>query len=153
MQPLGWCRGYGVGTQNIGLHLQASKIFSSGSNVCKFLAPVPEWFGPLKTKNHCITWTIGLLHKICLLNEKCWALTPPKLPGSGALVGAASYEWFTSRMCPKNSTDLYAVWTSNKGVSTGQWTRHVIYTVGFSQCEALHAFWLQQVHQIHNYEN
>jgi len=40
--------------------VQASKVFGSGSNLEKFLAPDPERFAPLKTKNHCITVFVKL---------------------------------------------------------------------------------------------
>jgi len=43
-------------------------MFGSGSKLWKFLTAAPEWFGPLKNKNHCIVCTIGLLHQIRLLN-------------------------------------------------------------------------------------
>jgi len=47
-----------------------TKILGSGSSSrhLKFLAPIPKRFGPLETKNHCIICTIGLFHKLCLLN-------------------------------------------------------------------------------------
>jgi len=51
------------------LQLQVSKIFGTGSNLKKFLAPAQERFSPLKTKNHCIICTVGLLQKLCLLNR------------------------------------------------------------------------------------
>jgi len=44
--------------------LQASKFF--GSNIWKFLALAPKWFGQLKIKNHCIICATRLPHKLCL---------------------------------------------------------------------------------------
>jgi len=46
----------------------------------KFLAPAPEQFGALKTKNHCIICTVGLLYKIRLLNGNS------KILGSGSII-------------------------------------------------------------------
>ena len=43
--------------------------FLAPAQASKFAVPDPERYGPkLKTKNHCIICTIGLLYKICLLN-------------------------------------------------------------------------------------
>jgi len=53
-------QGCGAGTQ----------ISGSSSWHLKFLTPASELFGTLKTKNHCIICTVGLLRKLCLLNEK-----------------------------------------------------------------------------------
>jgi len=51
------------------LQLQASNFLSSGINVqigfWKFLAPVPEWFGQLQSKNHNIICTTRFAHKLC----------------------------------------------------------------------------------------
>jgi len=47
--------------------LQASEIFAPAQTF-KFLVPVPEWFGPLNTENHCIICTTCLAYKLGLWN-------------------------------------------------------------------------------------
>ena len=77
-------------------------ISGSSSRHPKFFAPAPERFGPkLQTKNHCIICTIGLLHKICLLDGNSnfrLRFHHSKFLGSGstALVGTNCFwKWIT----------------------------------------------------------
>ena len=58
MEPKLKCRALAPGIQKFLLQLQPSK----------FLTLAPEQFDPLKTKNNSIICTVGLLHKLCLLN-------------------------------------------------------------------------------------
>jgi len=51
------------------LQLQASKVFGSGCNIYKFLAPAPERFGPLKTKKPFYIGPSHLPNKLCLWNR------------------------------------------------------------------------------------
>ena len=47
------------------------KIFGSGSNILKLLAPAPDQFGPKKNIiKHCIICTTRLPHKLFLWNRK-----------------------------------------------------------------------------------
>jgi len=69
-----------------------NQISSSGSSSrhLKFLAPAPERFGSLKTKNHCIICTIGLLHKLSVERDLTFQAPAPSFKifcsGSTALV-------------------------------------------------------------------
>jgi len=58
-ETISYNQGCGNGTQNSG----------SSSRHLNFLAPVPEHFGPLKSKNHYIICTTLLHHKPCLWNR------------------------------------------------------------------------------------
>jgi len=51
------------------LWIRASKFFGSCSEIYKFLAPAPERFGPLKTKNHCNNGTTRSPQKLSVKPE------------------------------------------------------------------------------------